>query len=491
MAYKTIQFEGFCGPTYLTVSPNFDAERAINLYPEPGNAQTKSKMMLVGRPGLSPTPFSTSVLSPCRALWAGNNRLFAAGGTHFYEMATGGGLTTDYGAMAGSTGKGPCQIQANGTELLVMDSGAGQIYKANLIGPAMTSVFNGVALEYLDGFYVAIATGASLVGTNPNQINVSNYLAGATWSALNYVLRTGSADLTTNLAVQNGLLYIFGQKSIEVWYNAGNLNFPFARVNNATIGLGLLAPYSVVKFYNTLMWIGADDRGYAQVYMMAGTNPVRVSNFAAEQYLGTWPAAAWPYVSAYGYQEAGHTFYAIKFLSQTYVPTQELVYDLTTGLWHERIYVGAWPIAFASAPGFASGGPNFVGDGTAGKIWYQGITYPNDGTGNAITYIRTAPHVSDRGHWMKYPYFEIYGQFGAANPVLSYSNDGGITFGESFTLTQAANQGTPAAVPTYKRYYQRQLGRSRDRVFKVTITTSADLVRIADAYLGVEAGTEQ
>lgn len=494
---KTATFEGFCGPTYSGVSltPVFDAERAINLFPEPGYKTSKSKMALIGRPGLSPTPFITLANTPVRSLWAGNNRLFAVGGTHFYEISAAGAIITDYGAMAGSAGTGYASAIANGTQLLVYDSSAAKIFEAG--AGVMNLRFNGVALEYLDGFYLSIATGASLAGANPNQINCSALDDGTSWPALNFVLRRGSSDLTNGLAVLNSQLWIFGQKTIEVWYNAGNPNFPFARIQGATINLGLIAPASIVKFYNCLIWLGADDRGYPQVYMAQGLNPVRISNFAIENLIAGVSAstpggnsAVLNYAWAYGYQESGHTFYVLTIVSASFLPLNTYVYDLTTGLWHERLYAPAapWPISFASIPGsgFNATGPNFVGDARSGKIHWQGMGYANDG-GTAITYSRTAPHISDRNNWVKYPSLEIDADVGTAQMTLSYSNDGGRNF---LTLARPDATISGSASVAFKRYKWWQLGRSRDRVFKISITDSTNLIRIVDANLGIGIGEE-
>jgi hypothetical protein len=486
----------FCGPSYLAASPVIDCQRSINLYPEPGLASSKTQMALIGRPGLG-TTFVTLPNSPVRGIWAGNNTFFAAGGTHFFDLASNGTIATDYGTMASSTGKGPVQIIANGTQLLVMDSSCQTIFNADPVGIVMTSVFTGPALEYLDGFYVAIASGGSLAGSNPNQINVSNNGDGTTWNALAYVIRTGVSDLTTQLATLNGLLWIFGSKATEIWYDAGTAVFPFARVSGGTLNIGLLAPYSVVKFYNTIIWIGSDDRGYAQVYMANGMTPVRVSNFAVEQYLAMTALGNLPLTYAYGYQEAGHTFYCIKIVNSSQQPILEIVYDLTTGLWHERYYsAGIWPSCFASLPGnfygsFNTNGPFFVGDAFSGKILFQSTLYPNDGnnTSNTITYTRTAPHISNENKVVKYPRFELDCDIGTAHPILDYSNNGGQSFlGYNRPLVQAADEGIPGAFP---RFYATELGRSRDRVFKLTIADGTNLIRIANAYVTVEPGTEK
>jgi hypothetical protein len=446
-------------------------------------------MMLVGRPGLS-AAWCTLGSTPVRpgGLWAGNNRLFACSGTHFYEISNVGVVSADYGAMGGGN-TGPVQIEANGTQLLVMNSANNVIYNADPGGPVMTAVFNGRALAYLDGFYIALTSADDAV------LAVSNFLDGTVWPALDIVQRTGSADRCVQLAVLNSQLWIFGQQTTEIWYNAGNPLFPFARVPGATLNFGCVAPWSVVKFYNTILWLGCDTTGAVQVYMTQGTNPVRVSNWAIEnQICGITKANPeglikyLEFASAYGYQENGHTFYVLTTKTSHGAPTATYVYDLTTGMWHERAYGGIWPICFASVPGFPfnTTGAFFVGDALTGAICHQGQGYTSD-AGTDIVYTRTFPPVYDRNHFIKFPLLELKADAGTAQVVLSYSNDGGKTF----PYTRAAiSESAETSNGEQGRFQWRQLGRSRDRVFKFIITTKTELVRLIDAYLGVSPGTE-
>lgn len=487
----------FCGPTYLAESPVIDAQRSINLYPVTAYKSSKTQMGLVGRPGL--VLFGAGGAATVgHSLWAGEGRLFAALGDSVYEFNNAGGITTTFGPGAGpglaAATAVPCPIVSNNQQLLVCDPLNGRVFYINPgTGNLGVAVFNGIALEYLDGYMISIATGASLVGANPNQLNVSDFLAAGTaanWGALNYVIRTGSADKLKQLAVMGSLLILFGEKSIEFWYNAGNANFPFARMQGASLNLGCLAAQSVVKFYNTVLWLGADDRGYAQVYMMQGTNPVRVSNASIEFLIAAFSSQPnLPYAKAYGYQEAGHTFYVLNLCNSSYQTSQSLVYDLTTGLWHERSYnvSGPWPCGFASVANFGAVIPNFVCDDLSGNVYYQSINYANDNnaTTRKIVYTRTAPHVCDQGKVLRYNRLEIDGDFGNADPILTYSNNGGRSFtsSPSYSMLQATDQGFTGQ--TFKRAWARQLGRSRDRVFKVTITEGTELIRIANAYLDV------
>jgi hypothetical protein len=290
-------------------------------------------------------------------------------------------------------------------------------------------------------------------------------------------------------------LWIFGQKTTEIWYNAGDPLFPFARVPGATLNLGCLAPESVVKFSNTIMWLGADANGFVQVYLTNGTNPQRVSNFAIENAIcGITTGApagnmdSLPLATAYAYQEAGHTFYCLNILDISYGFINQYVYDLTTGMWHERQYAGDYPTCYANVPGtiFNVTGPSFVG-GASNKIYYQGLGYPSD-AGTAINYSRTCPASFDRNKFVKYPMVELLADMGSATVTLGYSNDGGKTFPYTYGPISASGETQNGA---RGRYIWRQLGRSRDRVFKFYTSSSTQLIRWIDAFIGETPGSEQ
>ena len=98
------------------------------------------------------------------------------------------------------------------------------------------------------------------------------------------------------------------------------------------------------------------------------------------------------------------------------------------------------------------------------------------GSRMARTTLRAMEHVS----------LMMDGVFGSAVPQISWSDNGGV----SFNTPQAMQAKSTAAGSGILTYQQWQLGRARDRVYKVTVTTSADLVRISAADLNIEAGIE-
>lgn len=502
----TISDWGFCGPMSERISKVFDASLCINLYPEPGYATSKSQMALVGTPGLG--AFATGLgggsLRP-GGLWAGNSRLFACAGDHVYEIGAGGAVVTDFGAMAGSSGTGPVQFASNGSQLLIMDSSivtAGQQITGAIfnVTPGMAQVFKGGALTYLDGFHVAVASGNVPADNTINQVNVSSLLDGTTWPALNFIQRTGSSDLVTNVETLNGQLFIFGQKTIEPWYNAGNPGFPFARVPGGTINLGLLAFATVVKFQNTIMFWGSDDRGYAVVYRMNGLQPERVSTFAVENRWNQYHADRIYKAFAFGYQQAGHTFYCMTIPNEPSVGGGETwCYDLTTNMWHQRAYndvaggVQGAMLANCSAS-LSQFGANqnqvYVGDRLSGSIYRLGLNLTSD-NGVAIVRRRRAPHVGAQNRVVKYPSLTLDCDIGTAQAVLSVSNDGGKTFPSGLVRAAQAVSGDTGFQGGFGRMIWRQLGRSRDRVFDVTISDTANQITLINAYLNAIAGTEE
>jgi hypothetical protein len=478
----------FCGPTNLAESPLIDAQRSINLYLTSGIPNSNTRLGLIGRPGTSRFA-SLGSGTYGHSLWAGYGKLFASTGGHVYELSNAGAVITDYGGgitdtVAIPTPMVPLDIAGN-SQLLICDPGGPKIY--NIAGGTLTQVFQGVSLVYLDGFYVAIAAAGSLnFSNNPNQLNVSNNGDGTTWNALNYVIDNSAADQILQQAVLNNLLYVFGQKTIRVWYDAGTNVFPLQRVNGGVINLGCVAANSVVGAYNCLMWLGGDDHGYAQVYMMQGLNPIRVSNLCIEQIIAQYSNLI-AYSKAFMYQENGHTFYVLSLCTAAnYVGTYQLVYDLTMGLWHERVYRNGAPVpgSLASVPQFGGSFPYlFVTNDDSPNV-YQMALHWNSDDGTAIDYTRVAPHFNNGLQKYAYNSLNLYGTFGSATPALDYSNNGGQSFlGYSAPLTTGTDQSIPGSAVYYK--FQ-QLGASRDRVFKMTVSSNSDPIAIAAAYLDAD-----
>ena len=157
-------YPNFIGPAYKLPAPNSAADRALNLYPETIESGTgKNKMQLCSTPGI--TSFAAlGSGNVCRALWAGDNRLFAVGDDNLLEISSGGVVTT-VGTMT-SDGQ-PAKIFSNGNQLMVITGDEVWIATgSSVVQPSYSSI---AGLVNTTGFNVAWASGdkfsAAMVGT--------------------------------------------------------------------------------------------------------------------------------------------------------------------------------------------------------------------------------------------------------------------------------------------------------------------------------------
>jgi hypothetical protein len=217
----------------------------------------------------------------------------------------------------------------NGTQLFVACNPDAFIYNAS------TGVFSqindpdfpgAVTVGYLDGYFV-------FNEPNSQRFWVTSLNDGTQIDPLDFASAEGNPDNIVSLMVDHREVWLFGNNTIEVWYNAGLADFPLARIDGAFMETGCLAPYSVAKLDNSVFWLGSDARGNGIVYRNNGYNAQRVSTHAVE-----WQIQQYGVLNdaiGYSYQQDGHSFYVLTF------PTANAtwVFDVSTGAWHER---AAW-----------------------------------------------------------------------------------------------------------------------------------------------------
>ena len=494
---------GLIGPAYETFNRGIDSQRLINLYPElvESGAGAGGKFSYSHTPGFA--TFATLPQGPVRALWGGNERLFAIGGDHVYEIAANGTTITDIGAIGTATGPG--QIVSNGTQLLVWDGSVAPVTSANtwlLTGAqAPIPVISSVGITYIDGYFVALRPAwpdydcnvASVVSQNQRQFNLSALLDGSQWDPLDYAEDTSAPDQILAVLGPGSFnggpeeLWLLGRKTIRVWYNTGgtSLNpFPFERVHGAFINTGLWAAASVVGFKNTIVFLSASDRGVGPVVKMNGYIPERISNHAIEATIRGYitDGSDISNAVAYGYEENGHTFYVLTFPTAN----KQWVCDLTTNQWHERAS-GTDIATLTAAPAMFHAfvwGRHLVADLNSAVIRTASLGLYQQ-QGSSILRVRVAPHLNNeqlrvmyRSLWLK-----IGGQFNVTRTyTLEVSNDGGFTYGTPKAISIGAGQQSTS------RIEWRRLGLSRDRVFRITTTDNQPQAWV-DGYVEFEAGT--
>jgi hypothetical protein len=308
------------GSAYLIRSPNAAANRMINLYPEIIPEGGKEPAYLQRCPGLK--LLTTVGTGPIRGLYTHNDILYVISANEFYKVSSSLVITK----IGDVTGTGPVSMADNGTQLFIACNPDGFIYNFDTLafGQITDPDFPGaVTVGYLDGYFV-------FNEPNSQRIWITSLLDGLSIDPLDFASAEGAPDDVVAIIVDHREVWLFGETSVEVWYNAGEIDFPLARIQGAYNEIGCIAPYSVAKMDNSVFWLGSDARGTGIVYRAEGYQGVRVSTHAIEYAIQGYsdPTDA----LAYTYQQDGHTFYVLIFPSAN----ATWVYDASTNSWHER-----------------------------------------------------------------------------------------------------------------------------------------------------------
>ena len=367
---------GFVGPTYASRSPNLSAEHSINLFPariESGKGT--NEFGLFGTPGLE--LFASLTDSPTRAMFAENGRLFVVAGGSFFQIFSDGSATR-IGTV--DTDTNPASIASNGQagQLLVASGGTGYIYTiATGAFVEITDVDapdNFTMVGFLDGYFIAL--------DSPNSLfRLSNLNDGLLWDGFDAATRTFASDPLLSMIVDHRELWLLGEQTTEVWYNSGAPEFPLQPIVGTFIEDGIIAPWTVQRLDNSIMWLNGDERGHGIAYRAQGYTPARISNHSSEHGWNQFTQIS--DAIAYTYQQEGHAFYVLHFPSPlkeprlTQVHDVHWVFDVSTGMWHERALwdplIMDWVPHLSRAHAFAFG-KNLIGDRQSGAIYNMSLT---------------------------------------------------------------------------------------------------------------------
>lgn len=450
----------------------FDAERTVNLYPIV-DQNGKEPSALYGTPGL--LLFGTAGTGPIRAAFtATNGRCFFVSSRDLYELNS-DGTASLLGTTTGDASN-IVSIDENGTQLAVCD-GEGLFiftYATNAFAEVTDADLPTCStVTFIDGYFV-------VTETNTGKFYISDLYDGFVWNALDFATAESSPDKLLRVKNAIGQLWLLGEKTTEIWTNTGDSTFPFQRIAGAKIEVGVLAAHTAIPVDNTLMWVGKDNIGSGIVYRASGFTPKRVSTEYIERKISA--ATDQTKMVAYTYQQDGHVFYVITGggLETT------LVYDITTGVWHERAYLetdGSYSTHLGFCCTFAFN-KHLVGDRRNGNIYQMSLeTYTDNG--DEILRERIYTHVSQEGEQIRFNSLDIYMENGVglqtgqgSNPLISLqlSKDGARTWSSEFT----ASIGAVGLYQTMIRF--RRLGIAEIMTFKLRISEPVKICLIG-SYL--------
>lgn len=481
---------GFVGPAYEAANPAQDSQRLVNWYVEmdgnennpmqPGiiGAEAKVALGLLGVPGLK--ALNTAYSGQVRGGWVlpGNTQcLFVIGNQLVLANITTPATATSNAVLGFTTigtlntATGPVKIRDNGAGHIAVIVDGPFLYVYSVTAQTMTvssdpAFLGSNTVAEIDGWFIFQQPGTQKFYTSPVYWN-----GVAPFDGTYFALKDDAPDNLVAVIENGRQLWLIGEATTEVWYNAGGLTFPFARLEGAMMQIGCAAPQSVARSGPDLIWLSRSERGENAVIHVTGYQYKVISNPALSYALTQYSVIS--DAIGYVYNEEGHEFYVLNF------PTADKTwcFDTGTGMWHERAsfdpIIGQFHRQRLNClVNFA--GMRIGGDYTNGRIYQQSRQYYADDQYPLVA-IRRAPHVWDKDNRYRVVHARLQldffpgcglatGQGSDPQVMLRWSDDGGQTFGNEH-WTSIGQIGK-----TKNRAIWRRMGSSRDRVYEARIS---------------------
>lgn len=389
--------------------------RFVNCYLEEVGDGGKAPVAVYASDGLESWATITGGGS-VRALLDLDNKLLSVSGRVISEHAEDGtaaavgGLPTDGVVTMARNRKSP------NAQVGIVSDGLFYIYE----GGAVTQVNDPdlpapIGIAAIDGHFVLPISDGRFFITSVDE--------GTEVDGLDFASAEANPDGLVAAGVRNRDLLLFGGKTTEVWNNTGAADFPFTRTTS--IDVGCLAPESIATVDQTVGWI-ADD---GTVRLLSGYAAERISTHAVERSIAAETSGS--LIKGWCWQDRGHTHYAIAGDGMTWV------YDLTTGLWHERESYGLARWRVSAYARFA--GQHIVGDYATGTLYRMRYGLQTEGSADLVMTVQT-PTVHGWPRRLKHNAIEVDCVRGTGlvtttasnlDPVMAvaFSDDGGDNFG--------------------------------------------------------------
>lgn len=385
-----------------------DAQRCLNLYAEKNPPDAPCPFTYYGCPGLVSLA-TLEAPAPGRGLYRANNgRLYYVAGRWVYYVSP-LWVLTPIGTI--TTASGIVSMADNGTTLVLVD-GSPHGWQIDLTTNAFSEItaatnsppiISGAVYAFYGATRVDIVDGYLLFNQPGTRNFYSTYLNEVVFDALYFAAKNGFSDNLVSVIVTRREIWLIGEKTAEIWFNAGQPDFPFQIMPGPFVQHGCVAPQSIAQVDGAVFWLSQDQAGDKIIVRGQGYEAKRISNHALEVAMGAYPTVT--DAQGFCFQQEGHAWYQINFPSadrswrwDESVPDQ----------WHEVGWTdgeGTTHRHRAAVAAFAYG-KNVCADWQTGELYAISQTAYTD-AGAPIYYRRGWPHLVSDGNRVIYPGFTL------------------------------------------------------------------------------------
>lgn len=433
------------------------AVERLNLYAE--ITQDKSQITHYGTPGLS--LFYSFGDTPIRgSIAVGDFKYDVHRGTLW--QVNNAGAKTSLGTIGTTSGR--VAMAYNGTQIAIVDGVLAGFYVLTIATGVLDTVTANVIGTPID---ITFQDGYGILGFADGKFQLTAAYDFKTLDAIDFATAESNPDGLSRIVADHGEIVIPGGETGEFWGNTGAQDFPYSNQRGSTLEFGLAAPWSLVKYNDSLAGLFKNKMGQVQVMMMRGHALTPISNQELDYVINNYSAVS--DATAYAYMLGGHPMYQINF------PTagKSHLYDASTGLWTQlesglsgNRHRGEILVDYLNKPR--------VSDYENGNVYtIEADTYSDNGT--AIPRQLITKHLDRVSISRLQVEFEpgvglATGQGSDPQVMLQISRDGGFTWGNELWRS-IGKVGKYTARAIWNR-----LGSARDWVFKIRITDPVKVV---------------
>jgi len=381
-----------------------------------------------------------------------------------YEIDS-SGTATSRGQL--NTQSGRVSMAHNGTrlganqQLMIVDGQDGWIYDntaETLSRITDTDMVASECVTFLDGYFV-------FAQKDSDRFWITSLYDGTTIDSSDFATAESDPDKLQGVIADRRDLYLFGEKTLEVWYNSGDPDNTFQRYQGSTSQMGAAAKHSISRLDNTICWLTQNERGNRMVAQMGDAYVPKIISTPEVNYrLSTY--TTYDDAFAYSYQDEGHEFYCLTFPSHKVTE----VYDASTQRWHQRGHIidGVFPNRERYNCHVFAFGKHLFGDLSNGRIYQLDRDLGTMG-GDRVPRDLVTPILTDEEDRIRISSFQVDMEEGIGDPNvsqdssmwLSYSKDGGHSFSNEV-------ERSVGDTGDYKRrVIWRRLGIARNWIFRL------------------------
>jgi len=386
---------------------------------------------------------------------------YAVIGPNLYTVSSAGVLTF---VASGIFGNSFVRIADNSACMVILIPGTSIAYTYSLgggfqplINPGFTQ-YGALDVGFCDSFIVFLAlNGREFFNDDGQEVSGQGQITFTTGSVFP---RESGTDLFVGMGIDHREVVLFGILTTEGYLNAGNaVGSPFSSAPDSFVEIGVhpLGAYCIAKQDQALFFLAND----LTIRRRNGQTPLRVSNSGIESILMTANLTGCYCLTP---SAGGHPFYALVMPAEQ----RTLVYDCLTTEWFEleSAQVGYWrPLCW-----YNTFGKQLVGDSVSSTIGFLDVTsYTEFGLPLEASF--TTQSIFDNHNRITHRRVELIITAGEApdlesDPLVTLwvSDDSGSTWyaRETFGLGFRGQR--------QMRVFWTNLGQSRDRVYRFTIS---------------------